>query len=198
MMELKGICTTALLIAVALGVSTTSANATAGLWEVGFVNTLASPGDDLADGLGYISWDPTTKTMTSFNWDFLEGAEPGMAGNALTAAWLAAALGAGTNGSALWEVLTGEDAHPDVIDNIVATSATDGGLLTINGFPNGRAEFSATGLFTFVSTFGAGEETTVAQGSLTVRAVPEPAILGLMGIGAVGIGYKRRKKIKAA
>lgn len=40
-----------------------------------------------------------------------------------------------------------------------------------------------------------GSQGTTTSGNLELTAVPEPAILALMGLGLAGIGYQRRRKV---
>jgi hypothetical protein len=160
------------------------------IYEVSIINTIGI--GDLADGLGSITWDSATQTMTQFEWDFLEGSEPGMAANWLTESWLTSSFGGGTYGSALWELITGEDVFPDSVTQVDALESA-GALATSNGFPNLRAEFFPNAGYSFISSFS--DEEIVAEGTMSVSPIPIPAAVWLFGSGLLGlVGIARRKK----
>ena len=101
-----------------------------------------------------------------------------------------------------------------VYSSVVLTDGFDGLSFTPGGasrIPNGidtdttadwvRNDFDGAGLPGFVGTPSVGEalNTPGAMNSLAVSvSVPEPATLILLGLGATGLGYGRRKQNKAA
>lgn len=181
------LCATVILLIFA----TSAARAGPILFEVDLVDTLAT--GDQVNGLGFIEWDATTLLMTRFDWDFLEGDQPGGKGNAITPSWLTSAFGSGTYGAALWEVITGEDVFPGMPTEVIALESDN--AISPNGFPSARAEFYSVGLFKFYDDqFDTGEQFLSGEGTISLRSVPAPATLALFGLGLAGLGWSRRKK----
>jgi hypothetical protein len=158
-------------------------------YQIALVDNLATGIE--VNGLGTIQWDPTTHLMSGFDWDFREGDEPGGKGNVVTPSWLTGAFLGGTYGAAIWEAITGEDVFPDPFTVVIA-SASDNAI-SINGFPNDRAEFYPGGLFKFYDQFPSTELS--GEGTITLRSIPAPATVALFGLGLTGLGALRRKKM---
>jgi hypothetical protein len=167
------------------------ANATPILYEVDLVNTLGA--GDYINGQGFIEWDASTQLMTHFEWDFLEGAQPGGQGNSLSEAWLTSAFDGGTYGAALWELTTGEDVFANPLTVVIALESE--GAFSINGFPNYRAEFSPGGQFQFYNYFPDSEE-LVGEGTISIPPpVPEPVSIFLFSLGLASLGLVRLKQV---
>ena len=152
--------------------------ATPQVFQTVWINNLAAGLE--REGLGSSEWDPVTRTMTHFDWDFLEGDQPGGRGNLLSPDWLTMPLGTGTNGAALWELSTGEDVFPDPLTSLEAREADD--AISTNGFPNFRVEFLSGGQFRFYDfDLSADQEVLVGEGSIGI--IPEPTALALVCLG---------------
>ncbi|MDH3282343.1 MAG: PEP-CTERM sorting domain-containing protein [Gammaproteobacteria bacterium] len=188
------------LAALLLAIGPMSAQAVPTVYQITFGPTVVTP----AGGTGSFAWDSSTQLISDLMWDF----GPGMMGSLDDTLFdWTAPIDGGTTAQYLFEILTGEDTHPNVCGACPFSFATD-------GFPatGGRLAFKSD-VFN-VRTFEvmlnlegaavAGEFSVSRLSDPTmppdnsegppVSSIPEPATLGLLGLGLVGLLLVRRRK----
>jgi hypothetical protein len=175
------------LVAVAVSLVSVGAQAVPISYSVAFNGANAGP-----SGTGSFYWDADTSAFNSFNWNFSPVADTLMANN-----WRSSIFG-GTMGQFLFEILTGEDVHPSGCSatsrcsfssfNVQSASLTSVEFRTFGG---GLTEYlfrSRSGLL-FSGTLSIGR--SISSG----LAVSEPLTLSLLGVGLLGLAFRRRRRL---
>jgi hypothetical protein len=180
------------LIAV-LGIFTSIANASPIQYQFGLGATSLTPDG----GVGSFYWDDATHLISNITWDFGGGLTGGS--NDANLDWSADIGSGGTFSELAFEVLTGQDVFAGAVCGCAfGLAGTDilGSAARSYGFPGTFIAFGRiAGVLTYQVQTNSDSSVGTFQGAVIApTAVPEPGILGLMGLGLLGILISRTRR----